>query len=326
MTIYVCETVYHVLLAMLLVNGKDNVVICTTHEKKNMENFKKLHMEQFPGVNFFLRFRDSKKESIGIEMLRDKIILRKLRREFNFRDFTLVNFAWSINSIDRSSTIYYKAAKQVILYEEGAMGSIGIPQNNVRLLVKRLLGIPVQYYNDEKLSAVYVQNPSLYDDRFGSKLKRFDLSQLVYKSEIGSRVVELFLDDKNAKTLRHADGKVIIFTQPLSEDGYITETEKIDIYSSICKFFLHNEVILKTHPRDTTEYLGLGVEIIRDSFPSELFNILQIRFKAAIGVCTSAVNNVEAKYKININPDFLKDRAFSNDMIERKLVEIRRMK
>ena len=27
MTIYVCETVYHVLLAMLLVNGKDNVVI-----------------------------------------------------------------------------------------------------------------------------------------------------------------------------------------------------------------------------------------------------------------------------------------------------------
>ena len=321
MIIYVCETVYHVMLAMLLLKGKENIILCTTHEKKNMENFSKMHTEKFPDVHFIMRYRSTQKERLGLEMIYDKWFLKKLQKEFRFKQFKLVNFAWSINSIDRSSTIYYKLSYEAVFFEEGAMGSIGIPQSRKKLALKKLLGIPVDYYDAEKLKAVYVQNPDLYDNRFGNKMRIFDLREMVYKSEVGTRVAELFVEDESVNTLKKANGKVIVFTQPLSEDGYITESQKIQMYKLICGCFPKSEVLLKTHPRDTTTYSGVDAFVIYDSFPSEVFDVLGISFSTAIGICTSAVNNVTANIKLNINNAFLKDTKFNEEMMKSRLLE-----
>lgn len=313
MTIYVCETVYHVMLATLLLQGNDNIIICTTHEEKNMENFRNLHPDAIPEAKFLMRFRNSRRENLGLEMLQDKKILKGLQKEHGFKDFDLVNFAWSINSIDRSSAHYYRKCRQAVFYEEGAMGSIGVPQSRKKLMVKRLLGIPVHYHQDEKLQGVYVQNPYLYDDRFGSKLHSFSLSDLMKNSQVGNRVVELFLDKNKAEKLKTMNGKSIVFTQPLSEDGYITEGRKVEIYRAICDWFDSDRTILKVHPRDTSDYAGVKANVLRETFPGELFAVLGIRFGAAVGICTSAVNNVNAEQAVNLNGNFLKDTFFSMD-------------
>lgn len=311
MTIYVCETVYHVMLATLLLQGKDNIIICTTHEEKNMENFRNLHVDAIPEAHFLMRFRDSRKENLGLEMMKDKKILRSLQKEHGFKEFDLVNFAWSVNSIDRSSAHYYKKCRSALFYEEGAMGSIGVPQSRKKLLIKKLLGIPVRYHSDEKLKGVYVQNPELYDDRFGDKMHGFSLSELMENSQVGSRVVELFLHKNKAEKLKTMNGKSIVFTQPLSEDGYITEARKVEMYGCICDWFDSDRTILKVHPRDTSDYAGLKANVLRETFPSELFDVLGIRFSAAVGICTSAVNNVNADHRVNLNGNFLKDARFS---------------
>ncbi|MBQ9761950.1 MAG: O-antigen ligase family protein [Oscillospiraceae bacterium] len=310
MTIYVCETVYHVMLATLLLRGQDNIIICTTHETKNMENFRNLRINAIPEAHFFLRFRHPRKENLGLEMLEDRRILSALQEQYGFRNFDLVNFAWSANSIDRSSAYYYKKCRRATFYEEGAMGCIGVPQSKKKLLVKQLLGIPVRFHGDKKLQAVYVQNPDLYDDRFGDKLRSFDLRSLMEDSQVGSRVVGLFMDEEKAEKMSDINGKSIIFTQPLSEDGYISEERKVEIYSVICDWFNSEQTILKIHPRDTSDYAAVKANVLRETFPGELFDVLGVRFDAAVGICTSAVNNVDAAHPVNLNPDFLKDTHF----------------
>ena len=166
MRLFVCETLYHVMLATLLLDSEDdNIIICTTHEKKNMENFRRLNVSKIPEAHYIMRFRSTKKESLGLEMLYDRRFLRELKKKYSFKEFDLINFAWSVNSVDRSSAIYYKKCGKAVFYEEGAMGSIGIPQSRKKLLLKKMMGIPVAFYQDQKLISVNVQQPSLYDGR-----------------------------------------------------------------------------------------------------------------------------------------------------------------
>jgi len=312
-TIYVCETVYHVMLATLLLRGSENIIVCTTHEEKNMENFRALHTEAVPEAKFVLRFRDSRKENLGLEMLADRKLLRQLQKTHGFKEFDLVNFAWSVNSIDRSSAHYYKKCRRAIFYEEGAMGCISKTQSKKKLLMKRLLGIPVRFHDDEKLEGVYAQNPSLYDSRFSSKIHAFNLRQLMADSPVGSRVVDLFLKGEKAEKLRAMNGRNVVFTQPLSEDGYITAHRKEEIYTAICNWFNPERTVLKVHPRDTSDYAQVKATVLRETFPGELFDVLGIRFATAVGICTSAVNNVSADHPVNLNANFLKDQAFSPD-------------
>lgn len=310
MTVYVCETVYHVMLATLLLRGQDNIIVCTTHEQKNMENFRNLRTKAIPEAHFLLRFRDSRKENLGLEMLKDRLVLRRLQKKYGFRSFDLVNFAWSVNSIDRSSALYYKKCRRATFFEEGAMGSIGVPQSRKKLLIKKLLGIPVRYHGDEKLQAVYVQNPELYDDRFSDKIHAFSLRSLMEDSRVGQRVISLFMDEEKAAKMVDINGRSIVFTQPLSEDGYIAEERKVAIYKDICEWFGSDRTILKLHPRDTSDYSDARATVLCETFPGELFDVLGVQFDAAVGICTSAVNNVDAAHPVNLNPDFLKDTHF----------------
>ena len=309
-TIYVCETVYHVMLATLLLRGEKNIIVCTTHEQKNMENFRNLRTKAIPEAHFLLRFRDSRKENLGLEMLKDRLVLRRLQKKYGFRSFDLVNFAWSVNSIDRSSALYYKKCRRATFFEEGAMGSIGVPQSRKKLLIKKLLGIPVRYHGDEKLQAVYVQNPELYDDRFSDRIRAFSLRSLMEDSQVGQRVISLFMDEEKAAKMVDINGRSIVFTQPLSEDGYIAEERKVAIYKDICEWFGSDRTILKLHPRDTSDYSDARATVLCETFPGELFDVLGIQFDAAVGICTSAVNNVDAAHPVNLNPDFLKDTHF----------------
>jgi hypothetical protein len=111
--------------------------------------------------------------------------------------------------------------------------------------------------------------------------------------------------------------KCIIFTQPLSEDGYVSENEKKALYKEICDFYSsYGKVYLKKHPRDNTEYDIRNVISINDKFPSELFSILGIRFHVAIGLCTSAIDEVLSDYKMNIGESYLHNKLYELVSIE----------
>jgi hypothetical protein len=69
-------------------------------------------------------------------------------------------------------------------------------------------------------------------------------------SAFKSRVNRIFKFNQNE--VENIDA--ILFTQPLSEDGFITEMKKIDIYRDVISMFPKIRIGIKPHPREKTDY------------------------------------------------------------------------
>ncbi|QQF83253.1 glycosyltransferase family 52 [Histophilus somni] len=92
--------------------------------------------------------------------------------------------------------------------------------------------------------------------------------------------------------------KYILFTQCLSEDRVISEQEKIAIYQHIIKNYDERLLVIKPHPRETTDYQKYfeNVFVYQDVVPSELFELLDVNFERVITLFSTAV----FKYDRNI--------------------------
>ena len=84
--------------------------------------------------------------------------------------------------------------------------------------------------------------------------------------------------------------KVLLLTQPLSEDKIVSAERKASIYRQIIERFGEHNVIIKTHPRENTNYR----EIFPNAFvfdkivPMQLFNILDVKFDTVATLSSSA--------------------------------------
>lgn len=96
--------------------------------------------------------------------------------------------------------------------------------------------------------------------------------------------------------------KIILLTQPLSEDGYLTEEDKVTGYKNLIKNLGINEaeLIIKTHPRESTSYKEFFKNsiVVNDKFPFEIASLLGIKYKTLITAYSSSVFNVN--YDANI--------------------------
>lgn len=104
------------------------------------------------------------------------------------------------------------------------------------------------------------------------------------------------------------DKSYILYTQPLSEDGIISEREKIQLYEEILKKYDINKVVIKPHPRENTDYQFFfkDVYVFCDNIPSELLPLLGVRFEKAITLFSTAVlqhnRNSIVFYGTNVHP------------------------
>lgn len=85
--------------------------------------------------------------------------------------------------------------------------------------------------------------------------------------------------------------RVLLVTQPLSEDKIITEAEKVLIYEELIKEYGEENIILKTHPREKTRYKRLFPKIveIKKGFPLELLALIDIELKEIVTLFSTSV-------------------------------------
>lgn len=90
--------------------------------------------------------------------------------------------------------------------------------------------------------------------------------------------------------LEKLENKILIITQPLSEDGALTEEEKIELYRNILKKYSDDNIIIKTHPREKTDYKQYFSKalIINEKFPLEIVALLNINFKEVVTIFSTA--------------------------------------
>ncbi|GGJ88994.1 polysialyltransferase family glycosyltransferase [Parabacteroides faecis] len=94
---------------------------------------------------------------------------------------------------------------------------------------------------------------------------------------------------------------IIILTQRFVTDGILTEEEQIRIYKKIISYYDSNKILIKPHPRDKIDYKKYfnNISCFNKIIPSQLFDLLGIRFDKAVTICTSAV--FDFSYKIEID-------------------------
>lgn len=141
----------------------------------------------------------------------------------------------------------------------------------------------------------------------------WNLSSMTKKTEI----LKVFgLNEDILKELAKKEN--ILLTQPFSEDGVVTEEEKIEIYKNIMKNYDEEKTVIKIHPREKTCYKNIfkKAHVLDMPFPFELFSLMNCNFKKAITVFSTSVMNLE-----NVQIDFYGTKI--NEKIFKKFGDVK---
>tara|TARA_B100001939_G_scaffold324518_1_gene316594 strand:- start:4738 stop:5658 length:921 start_codon:yes stop_codon:yes gene_type:complete len=163
---------------------------------------------------------------------------------------------------------------------------------------------------DEAVNCIQVQRPGELPSRIRDKAKKLNLKHLSNKlSE--NQIEKIFRIFGLPKfDLNKIKNGVLLITQPLSEDGFISEKEKLDLYKKIIDENIFGKpIFLKPHPREETNYNEVfqeNINYIPRAFPLEIFNLQSsIKFQVGITIWSSSIKNLECvKEKIFLGVEY----------------------
>lgn len=326
--IYVCMTKYNVLVALILVLLYGDIdktfIIMFSRDRELMKAFDQISMKLSDvGIrNVVSKLKSKFLRIIGVEGIINEIIKKQVLKQLDVRKngFFLVNFAWTLRMVLFPANIYFRDCQKSIFIEEGVTQYVTPDENEIVLFIKRLYGNQFDFWKKSKLCKIYVHNV----ERFASLSNKAD--EFLFDEQIKclsdkqkEYVVDFFVTKEQQKALLEVkkSAKGIVYTQPLSEDKYISESEKIRIYKDIVEYYSkYGSIVVKIHPRDLSEYGFENAMVFNRDFPSEILKVMDIDFQFAIGLCTSAVETTNARIKVNLNENFLFEKTYNKVELE----------
>ncbi|TCP95520.1 glycosyl transferase family 52 [Cricetibacter osteomyelitidis] len=124
------------------------------------------------------------------------------------------------------------------------------------------------------------------------KVEFFDIHSLWNgKTEEEKLLILSFFNIDKDKLQNLNEKKYILYTQPLSEDGIISEYEKVKMYQNIIANYSIHDLVIKPHPREVTDYnlFFLKAMLFDKDYPSEILELLDIKFEKAITLFSTAI-------------------------------------
>lgn len=178
-------------------------------------------------------------------------------------------------------------------------------------LVKTLKYATYLYYPygfSDSITKIYLTKEADVPAKLKNKVETISLKHLWDSSSDEKKAEILKVFGLNKNLLQELSQKEnILLTQPFSEDNIITEDEKCEMYKNIMKNYDESTTVIKTHPREKTDYRALFPKavILDKPFPFELFSFLDANFKRAITLFSTSVMNLgENKNGEKIQIDF----------------------
>lgn len=165
---------------------------------------------------------------------------------------------------------------------------------------------------DPEIKEIEVQHVHRLNQRVRFKGRTLELQKMQdsLSAKDQENILSIFMNGQAIEVF--GDNNALLITQPLSEDGLLTEQEKIAMYNTLLQQYAHGlSVYVKCHPREKTDYHGkilpTFTEIPR-RFPLEMLDLLKsIRFKKGITVFSGGLNNLKCiEEKIFLGKEYLK--------------------
>lgn len=162
-----------------------------------------------------------------------------------------------------------------------------------RLLVNSFPMFTLPFGLSKNVGTIYLTNiaevPKLIED----KVKLIDIQQLWIDltKEQQEEILSIYVDEKDLDELFSTNRSIILLTQCFSEDGVWTEDEKVATYKRLLSGYSLNEVIIKKHPREKTDYKKIFPEamVINSPIPFQLLNVLNLNLRTAITYSSTAI-------------------------------------
>lgn len=316
------HNLYQILIYFLITEEKERYFLFDDHFNKNfVEKMKKKYLTQ------------------EIEIYRIKSNILKnfyyfLKRNFNFlkirknlkifEPFEIIGNENEVNFLLKNNSFS--------LIEDGLGTYNYIEENNKEnyLLLKKLFfklfrfEMPIINVFDKNVKKIYLTGLASIPEEIKDKVEIINLKELWNKKteEEKKEILDIFGFDENIIN-KIKNKKNILFTQPLSEDGFISEEEKIELYKKIISNYPEKDLVIKTHPREKTDYKKYfsEIEILNQSFPAELFDLLDIKFETAITIFSTAALNFSKNSKIDfygtkVHPNLLKQWGDSEKIMK----------
>lgn len=325
MNLYICETYYHLLIALIkniTEKGKNDLIVSSklTNDEEIYNNVKDSKIFR----NIY-KFKYTQKElenrKSRIRFVKNIILLIKMKKDnfLNFFQYEKI-FLFNDNELYGKYLNYYKIHYNLLEDGKDCFRNNSIYWHKENYIKKKI---------KEKIFRLYKLGDSIYADsvevnnKSGVKLRCKNIIEkprkelfLSLNQKDKNNIFNIFIKDFKIDKFNNCN---LLITQPLSEDGYLkSEKDKIEMYKYIIKEYLNNDkVIIKTHPREQTNYNKEFKEqyIIDKPFPIEILLFCEeLKLSKVITVSSTSMSSL----------DFAKERKVLGwDWIQKYLEEVK---
>lgn len=302
--IFIGYTQYQLLIFLLLKEKNDKITFILP---KYLERLKNNFNEKYEIKVFDL-------EKPSLKSIKRYIIyclgLKKFIKTLNITEDTILYGDNIINYLVSNKNLLYKIEDGTgnynsKLYEEQLVSFkvklYFIIENIIFLIIFRKRLLTEKEKLKKRVNKYYATEIAPLNLWFENITERINLKKLWdEKTEIEKEEI-LNIFGVTKKLLFEFDKKMILFTQPLSEDGIITEEKKIDLYKKILKNYDEEKIMIKPHPREKTKYATIfkKCKVIEENFPSEILKLMGIKIERAITMFSTAALHFDKDIKID---------------------------
>lgn len=317
------ETTYSLLLTLIFLLSEqkielENIIYFYSKEQVSMNRIAKKFNAKIK--------RNNIEDSKNIKLIIKKIINNfKLIKELNQKEIKKVFIQ---DHIKESQFLLNNIKKDIYLIEDGTRSynekilknqletrknkeeysrmiklKIWLYKNFIEMLPQKYL----IYGMSEKIKKIYLTGILPIPDIIKDKVELINVEKLwkELSKEKKRKVLEIFdIELKELEKLKEVKDKILLLTQPLSEDGIVDEIEKIEMYKQLLYERGIKKIYIKPHPREKTDYrevfknTNIEVKILSNKFPAEIFMLLDMNFKKVITIFSTAALNF--KYKCEV--------------------------
>jgi len=325
--LYFCHTPFHLYLSLLKVlTFPDTEVRAKILISDSLAAYEQLLIKQFQHNNSVevLLIKDMQYSSLLhkyennefklFSLLKRRSRIKKIVKEVGVPKFDYNNSIFNVfNDSSTSFTYFFDKFDNINLIEDGNRLYEKIQFGLVKHLLFHILKLPslLQDGRYAKIRSIEAVAPQKLERKRRKKAIVLDISDMISKLtryQI-SKLWQIFSLNGVQDLLINIDYSftIILITQPLSEDGIMTEEQKIELYKNVLLKYPSYNVILKKHPREKTNYAlhnltSSNIIYLPHNFPVELIDfIINDKIHYGITYNSSALKNIKnIKNKIQL--------------------------
>ena len=288
MNIYIIYNYWELLLSLIILEqskSKDNILIISGNEIDNeilikLEKYYKFIKFNFKSNKFIKLFTFYYKINYFLPKKLNSILINS-RRIISFSDQDVV------------TRYFIKNKKNIDLYEHGSVNYQENFDDLTQKIKSKIFGMEKPYGRNKYIKNIYLRGTGKIPKDIEDKVILIDIEYLwsLLKKESENRIFEIFgLDSEEIKKVRSKE--IILFTQPFSEDNVLSEKEKIELYKHIIENYNIEKLLIKSHPREKTNYKKEfpKITVIDQKIPSELLLFTKANFSKVATVFSTSIS------------------------------------